>query len=152
MTLSVVEKQAGRLFRDGRQAVLDALNAEDPPGGDALAWWEVYGHDCPAAAGARTGIRLREHYEVSGLYLACGCFAIGEPGDGFPHAACKGSAAAILLPGRLAFIWKEGRCRCGLLVRSSRGITVVAADRPPRRRPRGGQASAHPGDPGLART
>jgi hypothetical protein len=37
----------------------------------------------------------------------------------------------------VAWIWKEGRCRCGLLGRSRDGYVVDSRDRPPLRRTHG---------------
>jgi hypothetical protein len=114
MPLSRTEKQAGRAFRDARQAALDARNEADPPDVFVLPLWRVVRHECPAAGGASTGITLREVY---------------EPSPGFP-----GEDANVIAGGRFAFIWKEGKCSgagCGLAARTRRGRFVVAADRLP---------------------
>lgn len=156
MPLSYVEKQAGREFRDARKAVLDARNAQDPPGVFVLPWWRVVRHECPAAGSASIGITLREVCEPSPEYLACYCSAIGLARPGFfPHADCDGSSV-ISAAGRFAFIWKEGKCsgaECGLLARTRRGRFVIAADRLPDHGRTNGerQAGPHHRDPRLAR-
>lgn len=149
--LTDLQKQAGRLFVAARQTALDEVNLADPPGLDALAVWEVARHDCPLAGGASIGIELRERYEPSPEYWACYCGAVGEfiP-HVFPHKDCDGGKTA-LAPGALVFVWKEGRCPCGMVARSLRGMHAQAADWPPGRgRPGGREASSHPGDTGLA--
>jgi len=151
--LTDLEKKAGRVFVAARQEALDEINRAEPPGIDALPVWEVVRHDCPLAGGASTGIELREHRETSPLYWACYCSVI-EPFVQyvFPHDDCQGGKEA-LAEGALAFVWKEGRCRCGMLARSMRGMHAEAADWPPgRRRSGGGEASTHPGDTRLARS
>lgn len=150
MGLTALEKQAGRAFRDVRQAVLDALNEADPPGEFVLPLWRVVRHECPAAGGASTGITLREVNEPSPAYLACYCSTVGQAGPDFPHGDCDG-AKVVSAAGRFAFIWKEGKCSgagCGLAVRTRTGRFAVTADRLPdhgrtsgeQRRP----ASPHP--------
>jgi hypothetical protein len=134
--LTDAEKRAGRAFRDARQAVLDRLNAADPPGVFALVVWRVVRHACPAAGGASTGISLREVYRPS------------------PALTDPESAMVVTADGQFAFIFKEGRCSgCGLAVRTRKGRFVIAADRPPehgRTRGERRQASPHPRDPRLA--
>jgi hypothetical protein len=146
--LSPVEKKAGRVFREARQAALDARNAADPPGGFALVYWRVPRHECKAAGGASTGVTLRENYELSPAYRVCYCGVAAPQGPDFPHRDCDGGKV-IAADGQFAFIWKEGRCSgCGLVVRTRTGRFVIAADRPPDhgRTPDGGEASPHPGD------
>jgi hypothetical protein len=120
--LTPAQKAAGRRFRDQCAAELAALNASSPPDGSALAFWRVYRHDCPAAAGASVGIDLHEHYQLSpDRVLAC-LWKDGRCPD------------------------------CGLVVRSGTVRVVIAADRPPAEvRAVGGQAGTHPGDSRLAR-
>lgn len=155
MPLSYVEKQAGRAFRDARQAALDARNQADPPGVYVLALWRVVRHECPAAGGASTGITLREVCEPSPEYLACYCSAVGDASPYFPHDDCDGSSV-IAAVGQFAFIWKEGKCSgagCGLAARTRRGRFVIAADRLPDHGRTNGerQAGPHHRDPRLAR-
>jgi hypothetical protein len=137
MPLTALEKQAGRAFRDARQAALDARNEENPPDVSVLPLWRVVRHECPAAGGASIGITLREIYEPS-----------PEVGTG---------SANVIAGGRFAFIWKEGKCSgagCGLVARTRRGRFVVAADRLPDHGRTNGeqrQAGPHHRDPRLAR-
>lgn len=151
MPLSKDEKAAGRAFRDARQAILDVLNAESPPGVRALVYWRVVRHECKAQRGASVGITLREHYEESPEYWLCACGRISTwaPPE-FPHGDCEGGARVVLAAGQLAFIWKEGTCsgaECGLTVRTALGRIVVTADRPAdreRTRIERREAGAHP--------
>ena len=155
MPLSRTEKQAGRAFRDARQAALDARNEADPPGVFVLPLWRVVCHECPAAGGASTGITLREVCEPSPEYRACYCGAV-EPLDPgvFPHRDCDGGRV-VAAAGQFAFTWKEGKCSgagCGLAARTRRGRFVIAADRlPDYGRTNGGSAGPHHRDPRLAR-
>ena len=156
MPLSDVEKQAGRAFRAGRQAALDALNEQDPPGMRVLLLWRVIRHGCPVgrAYRASTGIMLREHYEESPEYWACYCGALSTWGTHFPHDDCDGGKV-VSPAGQFAFIWKEGKCSgCGLAVRSETGRFIVAADRLPGHGRTNGerQAGPHDRDPRLAGT
>jgi hypothetical protein len=131
MTLSPDEKQAGRAFRDARQAVLDKLNADDPPDQDVLVYWRVPRHTCKAAGGTSTGVTLREIYEPSPEYRVCYCGTVAATGPDFPHWDCDGSKV-VSPAGQFGFITKEGTCSgCGLAVRTFRGRFVIAADRPP---------------------
>lgn len=144
------EKQAGRHFKAGRQAVLDVLNAERPPGVTVLPLWRVVRHGCEAAGRSSVGIVLREHYEPSPEYRACYCGAVEPAVPGiFPHDDCDGSKVVAAV-GQFAWIWKEGRCSgCGLAARTGQGRFVIAADRPADhgRSAVERQASTHPGDP-----
>jgi hypothetical protein len=120
------------VFRDARQAELDALNAARPPGEVALALWRVVRHACPDVGGASIGISLRERYRLSPAYWVCYCGAVGEHGIDFPHWDCQGGKV-VAADGQFAFIWKEGGCSgCGLVVRTRTGRFIAsAADRPP---------------------
>lgn len=112
MSLTALEKQAGRAFRDARQALLDARNEASPPKVFALPLWRVVRHECPVAGGASIGVTLRAVIE--------------------PSPECRGpdDAKVIAAGGRFAFVWKEGKCSgCGLTVRTRRGRFTVT-DRP----------------------
>jgi hypothetical protein len=61
--LTAEQKAAGRIWRDGRQAALDALNADRPPGMTVLTVARVCRHAC-GSRGSRALV-LREHYETS---------------------------------------------------------------------------------------
>jgi hypothetical protein len=156
MPLTPTEKQAGRAFRDARQAVLDTRNEADPPGVFVLPLWRVVRHECLAAGGASTGVTLREVYEESPEYLICYCGVIGEAAWHFPHDNCDG-AKVIAAAGQFAFTWKEGKCSgagCGLAARTRRGRFVIAADRLPDHGRTPGerrQARPHHRDPRLPR-
>jgi hypothetical protein len=153
VSLTDLEKQAGRLFVASRQAALDEINRAEVPVIDALPVWEVVRHDCPLSGGASIGIQLRERYETCPRYKACYCGKVGvdtAPEGDFPHWDC-GNNVVALAAGTLVFVWKEGRCACGAVARSLRGMHAEAADWPPRQgRPSGGEASTHPGDTRLA--
>jgi hypothetical protein len=155
VALTPDEKQAGRLFRDVRQASLDQWNEADPPGLRALVYWRVVRHECPAARGGSIGITLREVYEASPEMHQCYCGKVGMTGKNFPHRDCDGSKV-ISPAGQFAFIWKEGTCSgsgCGLVVRTSKGRFVLGTDRPAEhgRANSGREASARDHDSGLAR-
>jgi hypothetical protein len=135
MSLTDLEKHAGRVFRDSRQAGLDALNASEPPGGDADPLLRVVRHPCAARGGASIGIALRQHYQASPELWVCYCGVIEPKGEFrvFPHDDCDGGKIAAA-DGLLCFIWKDGRCpECRLVLRSARGIIDLAARRPPER-------------------
>lgn len=135
MLLNAAEKQAGRAFRDARQALLDARNEADPPGVFVLPLWRVVRHECPAAGSASTGITLREVCEPSPEFWLCRCGRISAWAPPFSHdKRCDGSAKVVAAAGQFAFIWKEGKCSgagCGLAARTRRGRFVIAADRLP---------------------
>jgi hypothetical protein len=133
MALTELQKKAGRVFVAACQAELDALNAAAPPGGRADPRHRVDRHPCPVR-GDSFGVVLRETYWTSPLYWACYCGVI-EPfaAYAFPHRDCDGGREAAP-EGLLGWIWKQGRCSdCGLVLRSSAGRLVLAADRPPER-------------------
>lgn len=96
MALSKTEKEAGRSFRDSRQAVLDALNRTDPPKAKCSP------HSPPFFRHVCTGLgtiamRLRD-YPV-------------------PSAGLQG-----VPEGRFTFTYLEGTCHtCEFLVRSGTG-------------------------------
>ncbi len=116
MSLSDLEKKAGRIFRVGCQSVLDDLNAASPPGGEADPLHRVDRHACPRRGGASIGIELTEHRTA--------------PED-FPREDC-GAGKIAAVAGLLTFIWKDGRCPdCGLVLRSSRGRVALTADLQP---------------------
>jgi hypothetical protein len=128
MPLSAREKQAGRLFRDASQAVLNGRNRADPPGVFVLPLWRVVRHECPAAGAASIGITLREHYELSPEFRVVG----RDLYPAVPGLREAVPAKVVAAAGRFAFIWKEGKCsgaECGLAVRTRTGRFVVTADR-----------------------
>jgi hypothetical protein len=147
VTLTPVQKKAGRAFRAERQAALDALNGREPPGQPVLVFWRVVRHECPEAGGASTCVTLREHRETSPAYWVCYCGVVSPliPGS-FPHSDCDGGKM-VTAEGQFTFTWKEGHCSgCGLVLRSRAGISAVSDHQT-----RDGQASAHRGDPRLTR-
>lgn len=132
MSLSDLEKKAGRTFRDARQSVLDDLNAAFPSGGEADPLHRTVRHACPGQGGASIGIELTEHREASPLYWVCYCSRVAEYIQYvFPHEDCQGGVPAAEA-GLLSFVWKDGRCPdCGLVLRSSRGRVALTADLQP---------------------
>ncbi len=134
MALNDLEKEAGRKFRAGWQGMLDELNRDEPPGGEADPLHRTVRHACPEHGGASIGIELREHRELNGLYRVCYCGRVAlvtAPGGDFPHENCGASKIAAEA-GLLTFVWKDGRCPdCGLVLRSSRGRVALTADLPP---------------------
>jgi hypothetical protein len=148
VTLTSLQKAAGRQFRQDQLSLLRERNQTSPPGMYVMALWRVPRHDCPVAGGTSTGTTLRERYDLSPEYRVCYCSMVGATARYFPHDDCDGSKVAAPA-GLFAFVWKEGRCSgCGLTSRSGDGLVVLAADRPPDhgRREDAGQASSHPGN------
>lgn len=100
------EKAAGRELRGEIRAWLARRNAEDPPGMLVPSVLRHVRHDCPDRGGVSTSFGMREKYVL---------------------VPARGGLAA----GRLAFIFTEGRCRCGMSGRSGDVRVVDAYDRPP---------------------
>jgi hypothetical protein len=152
--LTSAEKQAGRAFREARQAALDLLNEASPPDEYVLPFWRVVRHECPAEHGASIGITLHGCYELSPEYRVCYCGRIGPFGPYFPHWDCDGNKV-LSAAGRFAWIWKKGKCSgCGLVVRTRKGRVVLAADRAAdhgRASSERRQAGPHSGDPRVSR-
>lgn len=134
MALTGLEQEAGRDFRAGWQHVLDAMNRDRPPGGEADPLHRTVRHVCPGQGGASIGIELREHRQLNEPYRVCYCGRVAlvtAPEGDFPHEDC-GASKVALEAGLLAFIWKDGRCPdCGLVLRSSRGRVALTADLQP---------------------
>jgi hypothetical protein len=132
MALTDLGKKAGRVFRAGCQHVLDEMNREQQPAGEADPLHRVVRHACPAQGGASVGIELAEHREISPLYWVCYCSLIAPYVEYvFPHEDCQGGKLA-LEAGLLTFTWKDGRCPgCGLALRSSLGRVALTADLQP---------------------
>lgn len=105
MSLTLAQKSAGRAFLAARQQALSEMGEAAP----CSSFTREYRHSCPKVNGASAAIRCREHYETSPGYLH-------SSGEEVPE-------------GLFALIWVEGKCACGLRVRSW-GRLVIAADRP----------------------
>lgn len=109
MSLTAIEKQAGRLFRDQAQAKLSARCNTEPPTFTVPHFLAVYRHLCPRRQQVSTALELREQYELSPPY----------PDLDVPA-------------GRFGFLYREGKCRfCGLTARSKAGRLVDGWQRPP---------------------
>jgi hypothetical protein len=129
--LTDLEKGAGRWFRDQMNTRLAELNAGDPPG--MVVPWVLHHvrHDCVARGGVSTSFEAREVYVPNPELWVCYCSAIRPFVSGsFPHEDCQGGKLA-LAGGRIAYVYREGRCACTLLGRSEVGDVVDATDRPP---------------------
>ena len=134
MSLEPEEKAAGRLFRDTEQALLDALNAAQPPTYVVPYVIALYRHRCPARESRSTSLELREVYHASEKIAV-------ETDDG-AHTAhwyaawWPGRAAQVdtwlVQAGRFGFVYRDGRCRgCAQTARSATGRLVDGWDRPP---------------------
>ena len=104
--LSVAEKEAGRELRAEIRAWLARRNDADPPGVLVPSVLHHVRHDCPDRGGVSTSFEMKERYVL----------VPARPG---------------LEAGRLAFIFTEGGCRCGMTGRSGDVRVVDAYDRPP---------------------
>lgn len=130
--LTPAEKQAGRFFRGVEQVTLDRLNELSPPHIVVpLFCGKHYRHECIARDGRSTSFEVYEIYHYCPELWICYCSAIGQlvPGS-FPHRDCDGGKL-ILGSRRLGFIYREGKCVCGLVARSADGRVVDAQARPP---------------------
>jgi hypothetical protein len=135
MSLTDLEKAAGRKWRASCQRVLDELSDAEPAGGGANPLLRVIRHPCAARGGASVGIELREHYLASPELWVCYCGVIEPCGEFrvFPHDDCDGGKIAAAA-GLFCWIWKDGRCLdCELVLRSRHGLIDLAASRPPER-------------------
>jgi predicted RNA-binding Zn-ribbon protein involved in translation (DUF1610 family) len=152
VSLDSCQKQAGRLFKEAKQARLDEVNATCPAGGIALPFHRVLRHECPERGNASVGIVLHEVYEHSPAYWVCYCSEVHVLNASFPHDDCSGGRVAAEA-GLFGFYYKHGTCpQCGLILRSERGQLVLAAARPPAERTRvGGSAGPHDRDSRVAR-
>lgn len=132
--LTYPEKNAGRWWRDRRQAALDARNAAQPPDESRPPFVRHIRHLCPANKDRSVSFDYAEIYVRNPRIGVCYCSVIQEVPDemlgSFPHEDCAGGA--LLEPGRLAWIYHEGRCAdCGRTARSRTGRVVDAHDRHP---------------------
>lgn len=106
--LTEAEKAAGRVFRERARARMEALALPLDPVEIPDVVHHVR-HECPRSADERTvSLEAVEHYILN-------------------------PAMEDLNEGKLAFIWRQGRCRCGHAVWSGSGRVVAVADRPPSR-------------------
>lgn len=125
------EKIAGRWFREQSQAVLDALNNSDPPALLVLPFGRHFRHNCEARGNRSISFETKEQYDTNaGDIWVCSCHAIGNHGSDFPHDDCQGGRV-LAVAGTFAWIWKQGKCTCGLTARSREGYVEDARTRPP---------------------
>jgi hypothetical protein len=134
MSLTDLQKAAGKVFVASCQAELDRVNAGRPPGGYVSPLWRVVRHPCPVR-GTSTGIELTERYTPNPALWVCYCSVIAPMNpEAFPHRDCDGGKLAAAA-GLLAFVWKHGWCpACELVLRSETGRLFLAASRPPDRK------------------
>lgn len=108
--LTQEEKLAGRFWREQCQDALRALNIlEIPDVVVPLFAGRFFRHECPARGGRSTSFEVKEVYRPN-------------------------PELTDLPEGRLAWIYREGRCGCGLTARSADGRVVDAHVRAPLRR------------------
>jgi hypothetical protein len=111
MTLTSLQKAAGRRFRAVAQFTLDQGFHTHPPDYTVPHYLGVIRHPCAGRDDRSTGLVVREVYQTS-------------PADGDIPA------------GLFAFTYRAGKCpHCGATARSRTGRVVIAADRPPLHRP-----------------
>jgi hypothetical protein len=132
--LTHAEKLAGRRFRDEQQATLDRQNQEAPPDVFPPPQLHHYRHECPARGGTSTSFDMREVYITSPRYDVCTCgeaVSAPEASAGACHHPRPGCRRTEVPAGRLGFIYRAGKCGCGLTGRSRSGRVVDAQERPP---------------------
>lgn len=129
MALTRDEKLAGRWYRQHCQEALDALNAAEPPALLVPPFGRHFRHECSARGGRSTSFELKENYDPNKDIWVCYCSAIAVHGPSFPHDGCQGGRV-LAVAGVIAWIWKEGKCACGLTARSKTGFVVDARERP----------------------
>jgi hypothetical protein len=112
---------------------LDVLNRDDPPRLLVPSFGAHFRHSCESRQGRSTSFELKEQYELNPDIWVCYCSVVEAHGPSFPHDDCQGGRP-LCQAGILAWIWKEGKCACGLTARSRQGFIAVAAERPPLRR------------------
>lgn len=130
MSLTDDEKLAGRCYRDRSQDELTISHETDPPTFAPPPWLRHYRHNCPLRGDRSTSLELKEVYVLSPELWVCYCSTVEALSDSFPHRDCDGGRV-LAEKGRLAFIFKEGKCGCGATARSRVGRLVDAWDRPP---------------------
>lgn len=126
MPLTRNERQALRAWRDICQAALVQLNTVDPPGLLVQPFGRFLRHECALRAGVSRSLELREVREVNPELWGCYCSAI-EPfvKYSFPHEDCQGGGK-LCDAGKAEWVWKQGKCQCGMTARSVTGFVEVA--------------------------
>jgi hypothetical protein len=128
--LTRAEKLAGRWFRQQMHEHLAVVNAADPPSVSVPWVLRHVRHNCASRDGLSVSFEAREVYVLSPEIWVCYCSAAGLLGDSFPHDDCQGGVVAAA-EGRFAYIYKEGRCTCGVTGRSPSGHVADAYERLP---------------------
>jgi hypothetical protein len=130
--LTSSEKLAGRRFRDSAAAWLAQLNRDDPADMTVPPVVRHVRHDCAARGGISVSFELREVYICSPPALVCLCGGVEfsvELESLIPHQ--KHGGGETVPAGRIAFIYREGKCpACGCTGRSGTGRVADALDRP----------------------
>jgi hypothetical protein len=126
--LSQAEKLAGRAFRDAQQEVLDQLNAAEPPDLTPPPHVHHYRHACAARGGQSVSFEMYETYILSPAMLVTGR-KVWEIQD--IDATPENPEHVIVPLGRLAFIYREGRCGGCKVLGRTRAWVADASERPP---------------------
>ena len=131
--LSQAERLAGRAFRTAQRLRLASLPAADVT---PSQWVHHYRHECEARGGQSTSFEMREVYIPSPGYFACSCGELVSAAEtvlaaSVQHQPGPGCQLTEVEPGRLAFVYREGRCTCGLTGRSHDNRVVDARERAP---------------------
>ncbi len=131
MSLSPVERAAGRKFQGACRDALEAALELNPPDATVLPFLSQFRHNCRSRGGRSTALELREFYELSPEYLVV-TDECCETQAYLPEDAPGGVGAVTVPAGRFGFIVLSGKCSdCELRVHSSSGRLVNAQDRPP---------------------
>lgn len=127
MSLTAAQKTAGRAFREAQLARLAAL----PAAARCSGFIREYRHSCIRASGVSVAIRMREHSEPSPAYgITAGGEAVVIPDEIAGHFAVAPGVLGESVPAALfAFTWLDGKCTCGLTVRSAGRVVLAAQPR-----------------------
>jgi hypothetical protein len=133
--LTTSEKIAGRDFRTRAAERLDQLNRDDPPTFTVPPILAIYRHNCAGRDDRSTALELREIYLASPeyrVYLHDRQVVAAPAGEALSLAWLTHASVERIPPGRLGFIYRQGRCRrCGATARSQYGRIVDSNIRPP---------------------
>lgn len=135
MTLTFIEKTAGREFRDKARYALAAALLDCPGSAPCDPLARFYRHECPEQEGRTRSIQLSPVTITSPEIWVTW---VKKPGEGQAEGSWtaisqeeaanlvslgKAVEAEQVLAGKFSFTWKKGRCaRCGMTVISREGI------------------------------
>jgi hypothetical protein len=153
MGLSVIEKRAGRAFREGAQLALAVAWADFPDSAPCSAQVSFFRHECPVVKGRTRAIRLDDVTLASPEIWVCwneGGLALEAL---FPSEAQQRLDSGIvaeyevILAGKFSFTYKSGKCgHCGMTAMSREGVLKDARPGGKIRQDDLGQSSSLPND------